>query len=386
VAAELQQLSAWDGAGLSVVVEALGSERASVATSAAVALDQQLDRWRELPPADASRRLANLARGLANRVDRWPAGARSAASDLALRILDWPLDARAVSRRAVIADCEHVLRVQGADAQLVASASPGPLSRPDTTRAAGRSPTDPQQPAVDVTPAALAGGDLPVAEHDSAPLPPAVPGVTQPRSIGDQEPALLPTPQMDDLTGDETPTAEHSGRERTRRPEETPQDGLSSIRPLSNETAAGLEVDFETLPDRALFPYLDGYDGRWTELAEKTLRQRGYQQLDLALARKLVSADVATRRELVDTAAQLSHGAGRWLVWLSQDPEPGVRQTAVSLMVTAQDPRVRRRLLEMETTEADEEVQLLRTPAPGRVPGTSAAAPAIAPATGVAAT
>jgi hypothetical protein len=34
-----------------------------------------------------------------------------------------------------------------------------------------------------------------------------------------------------------------------------------------------------------------------------------------------------------------------------------VRQTAVSLMVTAQDPRVVRRLLELEANESDEEIR-----------------------------
>ena len=66
VAAELQQLAELDQVGLLVLVDALGSERASVAESAATTLDHQLDRWRELPRGQSSKRVACVARRLSS--------------------------------------------------------------------------------------------------------------------------------------------------------------------------------------------------------------------------------------------------------------------------------------------------------------------------------
>ena len=91
--------------------------------------------------------------------------------------------------------------------------------------------------------------------------------------------------------------------------------------------------------------------------ATTVLRTRGFRKFELALAYQLASPDIATRRQLVETVGRLPAGAGRWLIWLSQDPDPGVRQATVSWMVTAQDPHVRRRLLAMENAEVDEDVR-----------------------------
>ena len=65
---------------------------------------------------------------------------------------------------------------------------------------------------------------------------------------------------------------------------------------------------------------------------------------------------MATRCQLAESVARLP-AAGRWLIWLSQDADPTVRSTAVSLMVTAQDPRLLQRLREMETNEPDDDVR-----------------------------
>ena len=114
VARELQQIAELDQVGLLVLIDALGSDRARVADAAGATLDHQLAGWR------VAERTSEPIRGLS----RTPVGAarrsvanavRNAASDLALKILDWPVDGRHVNRAALIADCEHVLRIQGTD-------------------------------------------------------------------------------------------------------------------------------------------------------------------------------------------------------------------------------------------------------------------------------
>ena len=115
--------------------------------------------------------------------------------------------------------------------------------------------------------------------------------------------------------------------------------------------------NLETRSDLDLIRSLDGHDLELSRQVMAILGQRGFRRTDLALAYQLASPDVATRRQLVETVGRLPAGAGRWLIWLSQDPDPTVRQATVSLMVTAQDPAVQRRLLAMENAEVDQDVR-----------------------------
>jgi hypothetical protein len=216
------------------------------------------------------------------------------------------------------------------------------------------------QPEVDLDASAIPGGNLPIDEVEFPPPPSALTTIAEPGSVGQLEPTLLPTPQLHGTLSrghlsDEPATADTQPADSP--PAETESTGLSPIRPLSNEAPTPADADLDSLPDLALFSYLDGRDTQRTTRAEDLLKRRGYGTSDLTLARTLVGPDVAARRRLVDTVAQLPHAAGRWLVWLSRDRDASVREAAVSLMVTAQDPRVQRRLLEMETEESDEHIQ-----------------------------
>jgi hypothetical protein len=113
----------------------------------------------------------------------------------------------------------------------------------------------------------------------------------------------------------------------------------------------------EMLSDLELIRSLDAHNPELTNQVEAVLQRRGFRKIDLALAHQLACPDVATRRQLVESVGRLPAGAGRWLIWLSHDPDSVVRKAAVSLMVTAQDPSVQRRLLTMENAEADDEVR-----------------------------
>jgi hypothetical protein len=363
VAAELQQLAELDQVGLLVIVDALGSERACVADSAVAALDHQLERWRELPRGESSQHVACLARRLSRRVEQWPTSARSAASDLALRILDWPVDGRQVNRAALIADCEHVLRVQGTDVRRhTGSAGTARAQRPPTTQLSAHD--ERPQVQVEVGASAEPGGNLPVKEVAFPPLPPLLTTIPEPRSAGEGTPHLVPPPRsgtrgtrsLDDQQPDSEQTSPTSPPVELE-PSAASDDGPSPIRPLSGEISPGTDEDLETLSDLELFRCLDGPGAQPAETAEKVLKKRGFRDLDLQLARQLVSPDAATRRQLAENIARLPIAASRWLIWLSQDTDPAVRSAAVSLMVTAQDPRLRRRLLEMETNEPDDGIR-----------------------------
>jgi hypothetical protein len=174
-------------------------------------------------------------------------------------------------------------------------------------------------------------------------MPPPRSGARVKRSLDDQPPDNEQLPTV-------SPPAELE-------PSAVSDHNMSPIRALSGEISPGADVNLEALSDLELIHCLVGRGEQWAETAELALTRRGFRELDLALARKLASPDVATRRQLAESVTRLPAAADRWLIWLSQDADPTVRSTAVSLMVTAQDPRLLRRLLEMETNEPDEDVR-----------------------------
>jgi len=356
VEVELQQLAQLDGIGLLVVVDSLASPRRSVAHAAGVTLEQQLDRWRGLPREQSSRAVGALAHHLARRVHRWPAAARGPARDLALRILDWPVDGRVVERAALIADCQQVLSAPPADAELTASApddAQPAARRPDTdastsqavsyeVRGATRRP-DGEPALITNNPTSNTSAHRrPVAEDENRSLETSADTAPVARAATAQEPHLLPA------SGDL----------------EAPPDAPPSLirdaplaAPPVDADASDAEPDWKSLPDRALMSFLVGNGEQASVRAEQILAERGYQPLDLQLARRLVSPDAAARRQMVDWVGRLPTGAGRWLLWLSQDADAGVRQAVVSLMLTAQDPRIVRRLMEMEISDPDQEIR-----------------------------
>ena len=98
-----------------------------------------------------------------------------------------------MNRAALIADCEHVLRVHGTDVQEL-TAAPGKVvhTRPTVSQLVSRDESPKAQ--VDLSASAVPGGNLPVEEVDVPPLPPSLTTIPEPRSVGNGEPNLLPPP------------------------------------------------------------------------------------------------------------------------------------------------------------------------------------------------
>ncbi len=97
--------------GVSILVEALGSERESVALAAKGELFARLDQWHRLPAGECAWRMTELAERLAGRVGGFnPAGQRDAV-DVAVRILDRPIKGRGINTQKYIAASEKILHV-----------------------------------------------------------------------------------------------------------------------------------------------------------------------------------------------------------------------------------------------------------------------------------
>ena len=92
----LERIAQLGEPGTTALADALASERPELAERAALAIAAEMERWRALPAKTAGKRLAALARALANRVER--------------------LDGPASQRAAVIAHASWPGRVRGPSA------------------------------------------------------------------------------------------------------------------------------------------------------------------------------------------------------------------------------------------------------------------------------
>ena len=127
-------------------------------------------------------------------------------------------------------------------------------------------------------------------------------------------------------------------------------------RRLSPDAAPRQNQTLERLSDLDLIHRLSGSSSSEVDDVEQELRRRGFDELALSMARRVADPEPRVRRQLCESLAELPLSPGPWLFWLSYDPEPTVRRLAVSLMSTSQDPRLHRRLREMQSLEADEGV------------------------------
>jgi hypothetical protein len=142
----LQQMAAMgDDDGVGALARALRHPREEVAEAARRELLVELQRWQELPPKLAARRLALLADELARDIDQAPGLAQSASAELATRMLLWPQPADALDYGRFLAQCEAILarvgQPSGAAAQRWAAARGGPRPGAGRRRDARRPPT-----------------------------------------------------------------------------------------------------------------------------------------------------------------------------------------------------------------------------------------------------
>lgn len=100
--------------GIPLLAEALCSSRHAVAAAATEVLDEELQRWSALPPADTLARRVHLAESLAAQVNAADQAGRMRAMDVAERLLHWPADARAPAMRVTLA-CQQIFLARPTD-------------------------------------------------------------------------------------------------------------------------------------------------------------------------------------------------------------------------------------------------------------------------------
>ena len=92
--------------------------------------------------------------------------------------------------------------------------------------------------------------------------------------------------------------------------------------------------------------------------ARRELIRRGFSEVDLDVARRLLDPDPEARKVLARTLPGLqSVEATPWLLLLSRDEDAEVRLTAITLLATCADPAVLTQVEEMSRRDADPRVR-----------------------------
>lgn len=364
VVRHVQQISELGAPGTPVLVEAL-SRRETVAVAAGNALHAQLDQWEALPIAESGPRVMRLAHLLAGHVDQYDPNSRGIAADLITRILRWPLPRQTAKAPEFLADCEYVVQVAAGQDPTPAVADTGGEPSMDQLGQAAEKMAAQSDPSgtLNLPLGGVPGGDLPIDAVPMSPMPPSLSHPPGPRPLVGEEPELIPG-ELHQLPRVMFPDT---------KPEQEPSSVLPSspvpgpFTPEGDDESAASELapaailvaddDLANMSDLELIHQLRSTGPALTEAVEAQLRERGFGDLELSMARQLCDADPAVRRQLAESLSRRNTPPGPWLLWLSYDPEPMVRRLVVSLMATTQDPRLHRRLRELQSLETDESVR-----------------------------
>ncbi len=394
--------------GIPYLTEALTSSRPEVAQRAATFLRQQMRRWQQMAPEQAAQNRAELAEALAQRVARLSPEQLRFCADVATEILAHPIDARAASPLRVTAACEKVIRfAQREGVHLGTSAQPlrGPWDHPldmgslESSAKAG----DRVQGNVPVALAAELSGRLDLsADLDE------VAGLANNRSEHSPTDRPLHTPTVSALTGRtgasewaEAPSARKyassvvapnlrkrlSGSNRTSgfgqagsntafspvvqdarsrpglagRLSGTAGEATAPETDSPDRAADGVsDADPATLDTRTLMHLLGNADGDRTERIADELRQRGFSEVELQLARQLVDPDPSVRLGLCRRLLSVEGiDPVPWLLELAHDREASVRLTALGLLATTGDPALVHEVRQLAAGDPDPRVQQL---------------------------
>jgi hypothetical protein len=273
----------------------------------------------------------------------------------------------------VMGACEKVIRVTGIS-------RPARIAKTPTDR-----PGDGQEPALEASrnsaPDAseqgetirqrtyLSGGGLSIAPGtQTSPVAPAVATEPSPQQSGN----LLGSPRSGVNTG---AAAAQPGKSGTDSPEPGKLEAAGG-RPLSSASttmAAGSSgrgpSPWESRTTRApndraqtdimeLARQLRSDDQKAANEALLELQRRGFNEVQLEVARQLFDPDPEIRRQLVRTLPQLrSVNSTPWLFWLCHDTDPEVRLLAVTLLATTNDPTILAQVEGIARADSDPRVQ-----------------------------
>jgi hypothetical protein len=244
----------------------------------------------------------------------------------AQRLLRWPGKSPKLNRVELLADCEAVLqRMLGANSPQTADK----VVVNEDTLSSPRMPFD------------LPGGGLPITPVMAPVQTTESPALDDPEAppIEKKEPALLPRPEARPLPPNgfdpETPRRIRSSE-------------MSSVAPASAIDHAALKQ--MTTP--SLMRHLHDVPAL-AQAAERELRRRGLNDVTLKLARALHDPDPQVRRALVEAIPTISDiDQAAWLWQLAEDEDANVRQAALNILSTSNNPQTQQRAAALQNKDS----------------------------------
>jgi len=353
----LRKVAALGEPGIPVLVEALGSQRESVARAANRLLTQRLDSWQRSSEEEDERHQAILVEALAEQVGGFGPTAQRNAARLATRVLQWLPDPKVVDRSHVIACCERVFRATEASGGLPSDEQLAAWSMPQEEEAASGAdrlrPDDPGEAAASIARLGpLPGGGLPVPLFSEPqrqpealePSPLADADAERPRRLSALPIARLLNPlcQPDALS--------HAPEEVVRGPSltvpavEQPSTELSPLRSLrasepGNGAPLGSAREVTRMETLEVMRLLQAEDEGTVAAARAELGRRGFRTVHFDLARRLFDPDPQVRRRLAVVLPRLRRvDPAPWLLALCRDPAAEVRLAAVTAAASLGKP------------------------------------------------
>ena len=349
----LRKIATFGEPAIPIVVGELASSYPPRSAAAYRVLNEELAKWRSLPPVDSSRRVAVLGRELAAHQPQMSSTPAAGAARLAMEILNWPVDRQAIDAVRLLADCRRVVGQQpvrepeqppaAVPAEQVATAEEigddGPrlpsLPAPPTDAVAGSTSfslsDESDSPGSETGPVRMALGDDPAAGGDD--LPPVISGSASTEVASGGQPAGS---QRFSLSDDASGDGQVAGPE--------PSLTANHLPPL----------DLRNFDDVEVMRHLHSDVHRYANAAHDELLRRGFTESHMQLAQQLFHRDPAIRQQLAFRLPNLADVDARpWLLQLSHDPHPSVRRAVIALLATSSDPQLHERLRQLEFEESD---------------------------------
>ncbi len=333
----IRKMAALDEQGIAPLVRTLASEREAVASAGREVLDQKLATWRTWKPKYASTRIAMVANELAKQSEHMGNEGKSHAAELAMKLLNWPIDNTVVDSTQLISDCESIFRAKPSAERPAIRVAMLPANDPTPVREANApemlSPLDPS--------VMLPGGDLP---HDPTPIVALPPRLAPPSSVEQhaQEPRRLDVPIDLDTSPSGPPVTLRPGlSNKLPRPLPNSEIQQQSFSAPLDPTSSDGGVSLSQQSDVQLMRQIHDEQETVSHAVLSELSQRGFNANQLQVARQVFHPDPAARLRAAEALPGLIQVAPLpWLKQLALDDHRQVRETAIAILSTAQDPKI----------------------------------------------
>ncbi|MBC8354855.1 MAG: HEAT repeat domain-containing protein [Planctomycetes bacterium] len=352
----LEQIAAFGDQSFSTLVEALHSERQIVAETAALVMQRKLQQMQLRSTDETSPLVADLASEMARQSESPGPYSARASTQLATRLLLWPVDRELIDSERLVIDCELIVRAAKQSTRgHVAQAAYAEDAWQDRSlaRNGGIESVELSTP--------LPGGGLPVELADTPPLPPQTTyRVPESLAASPSEPQQF-VPVQAPRTLDTFPISADGGASAnpiSNAPTvDRPQSLESRQDTESSSPRKTVDPNLQVMSSLDVMHKLTGDDETLAREAVDELYRRGFKTKHFRLAELLVDPDPNIRLQLVQSLPQLSGIDSRpWLLWLSRDQDPIVRKAAVTVIATSADPALQERVRELGREETDDEV------------------------------